>query len=182
MPASVFVHEPRHFHIEAAILGDLENASFPPPTDRVQSHRGFLNAESGLRDRVQSEAMPNPLFHVGHQIGSRQFRHEIEDRVAHQHLVIEIEDVESDYEIGPAQPLDQQVHLRFAENFVAPRGCAIDHADRHPHVAFARPAAGIVRRALSFEVEVNDVSQHPRISTSPGLYFNSKPPQSKLII
>ena len=87
-----------------------------------------------------------------------KFVREIEHGVAHEDVVIEIEDVEADDEIGPAQPIDQLVHARFVEDFVVAGGGAEDHADRHLHVALAIPAAGVVRGSLGFEVEVNDVA------------------------
>src|SRR6185437_5538945 len=51
VPATVFVHEPRHLHVEAAVFSDFEDAPFAPPTDRVQSRCRFLNAEGGVRNR-----------------------------------------------------------------------------------------------------------------------------------
>ena len=35
VPATVFVDEPRHLYIEAAIFSNLEDPSFAPPTDGV---------------------------------------------------------------------------------------------------------------------------------------------------
>ena len=182
MPATVLVHESCHFHVEAAILRDLHDAAFAPPADRIQPRGGFLDTERGLRDRIQPEPMAEPLLHVGHQIGGAKFRDQIEDRVTHQHLVIEIQDVESHHEIGAAQPLHQLVDLRFAEHFVASGRGAERDANRHAHVALARPAAGVVRRPLRFEVEINQVARHRQISAKRACHFNSKAPQSKLII
>src|SRR5687768_7031197 len=31
VPATVLVHEPCHLHVEAAVLGNLQDAPFPPP-------------------------------------------------------------------------------------------------------------------------------------------------------
>ena len=50
--------------------------------------------------------MAQPLFHVEHEIGGRQLVNQIQNRVTHQHVIIEIQDVESDHEIGSAQPRD----------------------------------------------------------------------------
>src|ERR1051325_6178437 len=61
VPAAVLVHEPGHFHVETTILGDLEKPAFPPPANGVQSRGGFLNAEGGVCDRAQPEAVTNAL-------------------------------------------------------------------------------------------------------------------------
>ena len=60
---------------------------------------------------------PSLRFHIEHQIGRRQLVREIEHGVAHQDVIIEIEDVEPDDEIGLAQALDQIVDARFVERF-----------------------------------------------------------------
>jgi hypothetical protein len=75
-------------------------------------------------------------------------------------VVIEIENIESNYEISAAQSLNQVVHARFAKNFVATCLCAVGDADRHPHIAFPVPAARVIRGALRFEVKVKYVARH----------------------
>jgi hypothetical protein len=83
---------------------------------------------------------------------------EIEHGVAHQNMVIEIKDIKSNHEIGPAQTLDQIVDARFVKNFVAGSARAIGHTDRHLHVALAIPTAGVIGRALGFKIEVDNVA------------------------
>ena len=104
--------------------------------------------------------MTESLFHIEHEISGVKFRAKIEDRVSHQDMVIEIENVESNHEISAAQALDQLVHARFAENFVATCLRAVGNADRHPHIAFPVPAARVIRGALRFEINVNYVARH----------------------
>src|SRR6476659_2955215 len=102
--------------------------------------------------------MPELRFHIEHQVGGRQFMGEIENGVAHQNVVVEIEDVKSNHEIGPAQALDQIVHAQFVKNFVASRAGTVGDTDRHLHVTLAVPAASVVGGALGLEIEVDDVA------------------------
>ena len=161
MPTPVLVDEARHLHIEAAVFGDIEEADLPATNElhRVPQ-RFFVHPQSGIRDRVEAEPMTESLFHIEHEISRVKFRAKIEDRVSHQNMVIEIENVESNHEISAAQALDQLVHARFAENFVATCLRAVDDADRHPHIAFPIPPAGVIRSPLCFEINVNYVARH----------------------
>jgi hypothetical protein len=154
------VDEARHLHIEAAVFGDLKKPTFAPPTNGIESRSGFLNTQSGIRDRVEAEPMTETLFHIEHEISGVKFRAKIEDRVSHQNMVIEIENIESNHEISAAQSLNQVVHARFAENFVATCLRAVGDADRHSHIAFAVPAARVIRGALRFEIKVKYVAGH----------------------
>ena len=43
MLTPVLVDEARHLHIEAAVFGDIEEATFPPPTNGIESRSGFLH-------------------------------------------------------------------------------------------------------------------------------------------
>ena len=104
--------------------------------------------------------MAEPPLDVQHEISRRQFVDQIENRVAHEDVIIEIQHVKPDHEIGLAEALDQFVHTRFVEDLIAAGRGAEDHPDRHPHVAFAIPAARVVRRALRFQIEVHDVARH----------------------
>src|ERR1043166_6663141 len=176
------MHEPGALYVEAAILGDFEQTSLAPPANRIEAGGGFLNAERRVRDRIEPEPVAQPFFHVDHQIGGGKFGDEVEDGVAHQDVVIEVEHVESDDQVRAAQPLDQLVYLRFAEDLIAASRRAESDADRHAHVALAHPAARVVRRPLGFQVEVNNIARHRQISAKAPAHFNSKPPQSKLII
>ena len=99
-------------------------------------------------------------LHVEHQVGRRQLMRQIEHGVAHQDVIVEIEDVKTDDEIGLPQSLDQIVDARFVKNLIAPAARAVGDADRHLHVAFAIPAAGVVRSSLRLEIEVDDIAGH----------------------
>jgi hypothetical protein len=44
VPATMFVHQSRYFHVEAAILGDLDESAFAPPFDCIEARRGFTHA------------------------------------------------------------------------------------------------------------------------------------------
>ena len=69
MPAPVFMHEPRDLYVEAAVLRDLEQTTFAPPTNRIETGGRFLDAKSGMSDGVETQPMPRPFLHIDHQIG-----------------------------------------------------------------------------------------------------------------
>lgn len=154
------MHESCHLHVEAAILRNLEHAAFAPPANRIEPGGSFLDAQSRVCDGVETESVAQSFLHIYHQIGSLEFCDEVEDRVAHQNLVIEVQHIEADDEIGPTQSLDQSIYLRLTEDFVATGGGAEDNSDRHAHVALARPSPRVIRSPLGLEVEVNDVARH----------------------
>ena len=72
-------------------------------------------------------------------------------------VVVEVDDVETDDEIGAAQLFDQFVNLRFGEDPVLPVTSAERDADRHEHVRFLTPTADFRSALLRFQIEVNDV-------------------------
>ena len=82
---------------------------------------------------------------------------EIEDGVSHKNLVIEIDDVESNYEVCTKQLLNQIVDSLFRIDPILGQICTIGDSKRHSHVALFFPTADVVRGALSFEIEVDDV-------------------------
>src|SRR5205823_2956257 len=129
MPAPVLMHESQDLYVEAAVLRNLEDTTLPPPANCIESGGRFLNAKSGLRDSVEAQPMACPFLHLDHQVRGLKFGDQVEDRVSHQDVVIEVQDVESDDETGATQPLDQLVHLRFAEHFVTAGGRAKGNAD-----------------------------------------------------
>src|SRR5215468_3138367 len=82
---------------------------------------------------------------------------QIEDRVSHQDFIVKVHDVEPDYQIRAKQLLNQIVDsfLRIDPVFV--QTSAVGDSKGHPHVPFFVPTADVVRGALSFKIEVDDV-------------------------
>lgn len=95
----VFVHESGHLHVEAAVLGDVEQAFFAPPFDRVYAVTGFADPERRLRDIVQPRLDPCDFVDFDQDIECAELVREIKDGIAHQDLIIEVEDIESDNKI-----------------------------------------------------------------------------------
>jgi hypothetical protein len=58
------VNELRTFDVEAAVLGDVDEATLAPPADGIQSVAGFADAERCRRDGIQTDAMPERFLEV----------------------------------------------------------------------------------------------------------------------
>ena len=82
---------------------------------------------------------------------------QVEDRVAHQHFVVEAPVVVTDHQIGPPEQINQLAHPVFAEDFVTPVRRAVGDADGYPHVGLLVPSTDIVGGALGLQIKVDDV-------------------------
>ena len=77
----------------------------------------------------------------------------IENGVGHEHLVVEMQDIVADHEIGFSQAVYQIAGSPFRVNFVSVVNCAVGDSHRHPHLILLVPAAHVVRRALGLQVK-----------------------------
>ena len=91
------------------------------------------------------------------EIESLQIMGKIENGVGHEHLVVEMQDVVADHEIGFAQTVYQVAGSPFGINLVGVLSRALGDPHRHPHLIFLVPTAHVVGRALGLQVKVNDV-------------------------
>src|ERR1700738_4470564 len=107
MPDTVFVDEFGNLHIQATVFGDLHESFLSPPLDRIDAISRFADSEGCLGDVVQSRLASCDLLDLHEEIQSPQVKREIEDGVSHQDFVIEIYDVEPDYEVCPKKLLNQ---------------------------------------------------------------------------
>src|SRR5438045_4296448 len=56
-----------HFHIEAAILRELQQAAFAPPANRIEPGSRLPQAERGEHNSIKHEPMGQPFFPMYHQ-------------------------------------------------------------------------------------------------------------------
>ena len=82
---------------------------------------------------------------------------QIDHRVAHEHLVIEIDHIETDDEIRALQLPDEFMHALLAVNRVFSGARAVSRSNRHSHGGFFVPSARVIRRALRFQIEINNI-------------------------
>ena len=85
---------------------------------------------------------------------------EVEQAVAHEHLVIEADVVKTYDEVGTAELIDEGLGfvLRIDHVFLQLGAVGAGHGDAHE--VLVAPAAHIVGRAACFEVKINDVAGH----------------------
>src|ERR1017187_9900312 len=155
LPA-VFVEFLGDLHIETAVLGDLEEPALFPPLQRLQTVGNLRRIERRLGDRIERDPMAKFLFEVRHQVKRRR-RVQVERGVAVQHLVIEIDDVETDHDICGGELLHQIGNLILRKNPILSVTRVVGDTDGHFHVALLVPAADLRRALLGFQVEVNNV-------------------------
>ena len=101
--------------------------------------------------------MSGCLLHHLKEIERWQVVGEIEDGVAHQHLVVEAATVIADHQIGPCEQIDELVGPLFWENLVGSRACAVGGPERDPHVGLFIPSSDVIGRTLGFQIEIDDV-------------------------
>lgn len=157
---AVFVDEARAFDVKAAVLSDLEEFAFAPPADGIEAVAGFTDAEGGGGDGIEADAVAEFLFDFDEQIEGARGVREVEDGVPGEDFVIEVDDIESDDEVGAQELIDESVDVFFGVDAIFAGGGGVGDAEGHSHVPFAVPAAGIVGGALGFEIEVDDVLGH----------------------
>jgi hypothetical protein len=162
MPDTVFVYELGDLHIEATVLGYLYESFLSPPLDGVDAISSLADSQGRLGDIVQSGLASCDLLDFHEQIQSSQLKREIEDGVSHKNLVIEIDDVEPNYEVCAKQLLNQVVDSLFRIDPILGQIRTIGDSKRHSHVSLFFPTADVVRGALSFQIEVNNV--HAQLS------------------
>jgi hypothetical protein len=160
MPDTVFVYELDNLHIKATVLGYLYESFLSPPLDGVDAISSLTDSQGGLGDIVQSGLTSCDLLDLHEQIQSSQLNREIEDGVSHKNLVIEIYDVEPNYEVCTKQLLNQIVDSLFRIDPILGQIRTIGDSKRHSHVSLSFPTADIVRGALSFQIEVNNVHRN----------------------
>src|SRR5687768_763658 len=145
------------FHIKAAILGDLDQPAFAPPANRIEAVRSFSDSEGGMGDRVETEAMAELLFEVNHDVESTAAIRQVEQGIPHQYFVIEVQHVIPNHQIRADKLGHELVNRSLVIDAILPRPRAVSYPDGHTHIAFSIPAPRIVRCALRFEIEINDV-------------------------
>jgi hypothetical protein len=79
----VLMDEPGYFHVEAAVLSDIEQALLAPPFDRIHPIAGFSDPERRLRDIVQPRFDPGHLIDFDKHIECAELMREIKDRITH---------------------------------------------------------------------------------------------------
>jgi len=151
------MHESRHFDVETAVLRDVEQPLFAPPLDRVHTIARFADSESRLCDIFEPRFNPSDFIDFNEHIERSELVRKIEDGVAHQYLIVEIDDVEADNKIGSEQLLNKLVRLVFAIDSIFTELGAVSDAYRHTHISLLIPAAYVVRCFLGFEVEIDNV-------------------------
>ncbi len=159
---AVFVYELGHLHIKAAVLGDLHESFLSPPLNGIDPIRRFADSESRLGDVVQFRLASRQLLNLDEEVQCSELKRQIEDGVTHQNFVIEIDDIESNDEVRTKQLLNQIVNSVLRIDPILGQIRAIGDPKRHAHVPFFLPTAYVVRCALSFQIEVNNV--HPGAS------------------
>lgn len=147
-------------YVEAAVFGNLADLAFAPPADGVETVGGFAGAEGGGGDVVEFEAVAEFLFEVEEEVEALHLLGDIPHAVTLEDAVIELDVIEADDEVGPGHGGDEGVHFRFPEDFILPRGGAVDDAHGHAHFVLLVPASDVARRALGFQIEVNEVFWH----------------------
>jgi hypothetical protein len=103
------------------------------------------------------------LFHLHEEIERSELVRKIENGVAHQYLVVEVDDVEAHNKIGAEQLVNQIVDplLRIDPVFVVIG--TVSNTERHSHVSLLVPTTYVVRRALRFQIKINNVHSEGRI-------------------
>ena len=97
-----------HFTSKQQYSRDVEHSALAPPADGIESVAGFAHAERRGRDGVEAEAVAELGLDVHHQIERVALVRQIEDRVTHQHFVIEVDHVEADDEVGAEELIDER--------------------------------------------------------------------------
>jgi hypothetical protein len=157
MPDAVFVDELGNFHIKATVLGNLQETFLSPPLNRIDAISRFADSQGRLSDVAQFRLASRDLLDLQKQIQSSQLKREIEDGVSHQDLVIEIYDVEPNYQVCAKQLLNQIVDSLFRIDPILGQIRAIGDSERHSHIPFFFPTADIICGTLSFQIEVDNV-------------------------
>jgi hypothetical protein len=154
---AVFMYELGDLYVEAAILGNFQHSFFPPPLDRVETVSRFPDAKSCLSNILQPGLDADGLFYLHEEIERSQLVRKIENGIAHQYLVVEVDDVEAHNKIGAEQLVNQIVDplLRIDPVFVVIG--TVSNTERHSHVSFLVPTTYVIRRALRFQIKINNV-------------------------
>jgi hypothetical protein len=157
---SMLVNKFGNLHVKATIFCNLHDPLFAPPFDRVDSVRCLTDAKCRLGNVIQFQPVPRHLFDLEEEVQRSQLMRQVKDRVPHQDFVVEADDVKSDHQIGAYQLLNQIVHPVLWKDPILAEDRAVSDSKRHAHIALLVPSAHIICRALSFEVEVDNVHEH----------------------
>ncbi len=124
---AVFVHLLGDLDVVAAVFGNSHHRRrvagffvFLPPAQGIESVGGFAGAEGCLGERVEFESVPEGLFHLDEHVEVDGAVGEVEDGVALEHGVVEVEVVVSDDEVGAGEHVYEFVGLVLAEDVVLP--------------------------------------------------------------
>ena len=151
------MNEACHLHIEAAVFCDIENLAFAPPADRVEAVRCFPDSECGLGDVFEFEPVTGNALDFLQEVEGHEVLAQIEDRVGHEHIIVEAHMVEAHDEVRPLKAFDQLLGAVLAENLVAIVPGTVGHTEGHPHLVLFIPTPDIVRGSLGLKVEIDNI-------------------------